>query len=74
MNDKDLEAQILKAHAAGDLTALVEGYVRAAEGALDSDQAGFFLTQAFIFALEAGDPRANDIKAQLVVQGREVET
>ncbi len=69
-----LEADLLRAHADGNLPALVAGYLAAAEAAEDDDTAGFYLTHAWVFALEAGDTRANDIKARLVAQGREVET
>jgi len=40
---------------------------------LAADEAqGFYLTHAYVFALEAGDPRAHDIKVQLVAMGREL--
>jgi hypothetical protein len=71
-----LDAELLAAHDAGDLGRLVAGYARAAdnaEGAGDVNRAAFFLTHAWVFALEAGDPRANDLRARLVAHGRETE-
>ncbi len=66
-----LHAQMLAAHAAGDTDALVTLYSAAAEGAADVDAACFFLTHAYIFALESGDTRAAPLRAQLVSHGRE---
>ena len=72
----DLDADLLEAHGAGDLGRLVAGYAAAAdiaEGAGDVNRAAFYLTHAWVFALEAGDPRANDLRARLVAHGRETE-
>ena len=71
-----LDAELLAAHAAGDKGKLVQGYTLAAdqaEGDGDVGRACFFLTQAWVFALDAGDPRAAKLKARLVAHGREVE-
>ncbi len=73
----DLEAALLQAHDTHDLNDLVRLYTDAAdreEQANQTDRACFFLTHAWIFALEAGDPRSHDLKARLVAHGREVET
>ncbi len=73
----DLEAALLQAHSANDLPELVRLYTAAAdreEQANQTDRACFFLTHAWIFALEAGDPRSHALKARLVAHGREVET
>lgn len=59
-----LEAALLDAHAVGDRAALVTLYAEAADGA--SDAAAFFLTQAYVFALEIGDTRAPELRARLV--------
>ncbi|WP_299414550.1 hypothetical protein [uncultured Sulfitobacter sp.] len=67
----DLHAQMLAAHATGDVDALIGLYTQAADQASDVDQACFFLTHAHVFALEAGDPRAQTLRAQLVSHGRE---
>lgn len=71
-----LEAELLAAHAAGDVPRLIAGYTKAAdqaEGAGEVDRACFLLTYAWVFALEAGDARANELKARLVAHEREVE-
>lgn len=76
MKESGLETRLLAAHRAHDLNRLVRGYTEAAdlaEGEDDTDRACFFLTQAWIFALDAGDPRAMELKARLVAHGREVE-
>ncbi len=77
MNDASFERDILDAHAAGDGREIARLYAEAAaraERSEDMDRAGFFLTQAWIFALEAGDPLAEELRARLVAQGRETET
>lgn len=76
VNEPDLERKLLAAHAAGDLAALVDGYAAAAdlaEAAGDVNRACFFLTHAWVFALEAGDARADRLRARLVAHGRERE-
>lgn len=65
-----LDAALLAAHAAGDLHRLVTLYAEAAEQA-PPGAAGFFLTQAYILALDAGDARAAPLRARLVALGRE---
>ena len=66
-----LNARLLAAHAAKDKTALVTLYTHAADIAGDTDAACFFLTHAYIFALDLGDPRAAALHARLVEHGRE---
>jgi hypothetical protein len=76
MNEKRLDAEILQAHAAGVAARLARLYRDAAdraEAAGETDRAGFYLTHAWVFALEAGDPLADEIRARLVRQGRETE-
>jgi hypothetical protein len=63
-----LDARLLAAHASGDRDALVELYARAA-GDADGIARAFYLTHAYVFALEAGDPRAAGLKARLVALG-----
>ena len=68
-----LNAALLAAHARHDLETLVDLYALAAdsqEGAGDIDAACFFLTQAFVFALEAGVARAAELNRRLVAYGR----
>jgi len=71
----DLNLDILLSHATGDAKALVALYRQAghrAEGAGRTDEACFFFTQAYVYALEAGDVgRANALKATLQSYGRE---
>ncbi|SFR49233.1 hypothetical protein [Litoreibacter janthinus] len=65
-----LDAQLLAAHAAGDVDALITLYTRAADEAAKDVAQGFYLTHAYIFALEAGDARADGLAARLRAQGR----
>lgn len=68
-----LEDQLLAAHAAGDKATLARLYAKAADAAPSDAERGFFLTQAYVFALDAGDPIATRLKQDLVRLGREVE-
>ena len=67
----DLNAQLLAAHDAQDSAALIALYTDAADGAGDVDTACFFLTHAYVFALEQGDSRATPLRARLIHHGRE---
>ena len=67
-----LDKRLLKAHSDGDCAALIALYLEAAARVGADEAQGFYLTHAYVFALEAGDPRARDIKAQLVAMGREL--
>ncbi len=71
MTAGELDAKLLAAHAAGDWTALVELYAQAAESAKDKTAAGFYLTHAYVFALEVGLPEAAALHAKLRADGRE---
>ncbi|MBY6155654.1 hypothetical protein KUV47_20730 [Vannielia litorea] len=62
-----LDARLLAAHAAGDGAALARLYAEAAERG--GPGAEFYLTQAWIFALEAGVPEAEKYGARLRAQG-----
>ena len=64
----DLHAALLAAHDAGDHRALVTLYAEAA-GQAPAPAVPFFLTQAWIFALEAGDSRADALEARLKALG-----
>lgn len=73
MDRAALDAALLRAHADDDHDSLVKLYTDAgnlmeAEGNIDA--ACFFLTQAYIFALEAGMPEAMDLNKRLAVHGR----
>lgn len=63
-----LNAALLAAHAAGDRGSLIALYAQASDASTGVASA-FYLTHAYIFALEAGDPRAPDLKARLVALG-----
>jgi hypothetical protein len=66
-----LDGALLKAHALDDRHALIGLYERAANQAMNDDAAGFYLTHAYIFALDQGDPRAMPLRSRLVEMGRE---
>lgn len=67
-----LDQALLDAHAQGDTKSLIRLYHEAAEAAQDEQATGFFLTHAYVFALEAGDDRAAGLKDALVRLGRDV--
>jgi len=67
----DLHAQMIAAHEAHDQAALVWLYTQAANTANDPDAACFFLTHAYVFALEAGAHETQTLHARLVAHGRE---
>ncbi len=66
----DLDVQLLAAHAADDRSALVQLYTRAADRADDIDAACFYLTHAYVFALEIADPSAAPLHERLAAHGR----
>lgn len=65
-----LDTALLAAHAADDKAALVTLYAQAADEAADEDAMCFFLTHAFVFALELGDDRAAAFNRRLAELGR----
>ena len=67
----DLHARMLAAHARPDPAALIALYTEAADAANDLDASCFFLTHAYVFALEAGAPQAPHLHRRLAVHGRE---
>lgn len=75
MNWEKLDRDLLEAHAQEDHEALVHLYKAAgdhSEAAGNADAAGFYLTHAFVFALEAGSPEAPNLNARLAEQGRAI--
>jgi hypothetical protein len=68
---QDLDQALLAAHDSGDQQALIALYSAAADQANDPVAAGFYLTHAYVFALEAGDPRAAMLHQRLKDSGRE---
>ena len=69
----DLDARLLAAHAADDRAALIALYQEASEAADTPVARNFYLTHAYVFALEAGAPEAADLRARLVAYGAETE-
>ena len=67
----DLDARLLAAHDRDDREALVALYREAADRATSPEAAGFYLTHAYVFALELGHPDAPALRARLVAEGRE---
>jgi len=70
----DLDAALLAAHHDQDNTALIALYSQAAdqaENAGDTNAACFFLTHAYVFALEEGSANANALHIRLKEHGRE---
>ena len=71
---KNINQQILSAHADGNHHQLVRLYTSAAdqfEENGDIESACFFLTCAYVFALETGSSLGEKIKSRLVFHGRE---
>lgn len=69
-----LDRDLLAAHATGEGARLVALYAEAGDGAEaggDASAAAFFRTQAYVFALEAGDPAAERLHGLLKAAGRE---
>ena len=73
-NDHQLDGRLLEAHERDDLPALIALYAEAAnrrEAVGDINAACFYLTHAFVFALQAGDPSAHELRQRLWAHGRE---
>lgn len=62
------EAAVRSAEISGDWSTVITQYVDAAQGEAEA----FYLTHAYIHALEAKDPRAPVLKARLVDLGSDV--
>jgi hypothetical protein len=67
----DLDQRLLAAHAADDRAALISLYTEASEAAGKPVARNFYLTHAYVFALEAGLPIAATLRARLVEYGSE---
>lgn len=67
----DLDRRLLAAHRQDDKAALIALYQEAADTAASVEAAGFYLTHAYVFALETGDAAAPALRARLVEMGRE---
>lgn len=71
---EDLDRRLLAAHSAGDDRALVRLYAEAADRNEASGReaaACFYLTHAYVFALQEGSPEAAALHARLKARGRE---
>lgn len=66
-----LDQRLLAAHEAGDHMALVGLYTLAADAADDLEASCFYLTHAYIFALEQNHPDAETLRGRLARHGRE---
>ena len=68
----DLDRQLLQAHENGDGATLARLYATAADSQNPgSDQAAFYLTHAYVFALEEGMAEAAEYHQQLKFMGKE---
>ena len=70
---EDLHSALLVAHEEGDQHALIRLYTKAAnlaEAEGDTDRAAFFLTHAWIFALEKGHAECASLRQRLQDWGR----
>ena len=70
----EIENEMLKAHTKNNVKELVRLYKQAGEmkqNENDEDAEAFFLTHAYVFALESGDAHAHEICNRLVSLGRE---
>ncbi|MEM8592788.1 MAG: hypothetical protein AAGF13_09715 [Pseudomonadota bacterium] len=70
MTPEKLHEELLAAHIARDGEKMVALYTTAADQADDEDEEMFFLTHAYIFALEAGHPKAPALRQRLKEAGR----
>lgn len=72
-DDCVLHQQLLEAHAGQDLNSLMALYARAGksmETRGDIDAACFYLTHAYVYALELGAPELPSLQARLLAYGR----
>ena len=68
---KELDRAMISAHEVGDRRALIKLYAQAADSVNDLDASCFYLTHAYVFALEAGAREAQTLHARLIAHGRE---
>ncbi len=71
MRQEALDTRLLAAHETGDRPSLVSLYREAAETANADEARGFYLTHAYVYALESGHHLAPDLHAMLRAMGRE---
>lgn len=73
MDRETLDQALIEAHESHDLAELVRLYTAAGDDAEqdeDIDAACFYLTHAFVFALEGGSPEADSLNKRLADRGR----
>ncbi len=66
----DLDRRLRAAHGRGDGRALARLYEEAAVAAPTEDEAAFYLTHAYIWALDTGHPNAPALRARLTALNR----
>ena len=66
----DLDQRLRRAHDSQDGPTLTRLYVEAADGASTDEAAAFYLTHAYIWALDTGDPAAPALRARLAAMHR----
>ncbi|TLP64599.1 hypothetical protein FEE96_12430 [Parasedimentitalea maritima] len=66
-----LETRLLAAHDKNDTSSLVDLYTEAANAASHQDASAFYLTQAYIYALDLGHRNSEHLRNRLVKLGRE---
>jgi hypothetical protein len=66
-----LDDALLQAHGRHDLPNLVTLYQAASETAQELDAKAFYLTQAYVYALDCGAPQADELHGALRALGRE---
>ncbi len=67
----DLDTRLLAAHEAYDRPALIGLYAEAAEQATSDIAHAFYMTQAYVCALETGSALASPLRERLVAMGSE---
>ncbi|MEE9388767.1 MAG: hypothetical protein V3U96_09150 [Paracoccaceae bacterium] len=70
----ELDRKLLAAHARADNAALVQFYTQAGDMAESQGQIEatcFYLTHAYVLALEQGNPSVDHLRKRLVAYGRE---
>lgn len=73
MNDENLNQKLIAAHAENNVPTLVNLYTEAADGCENAgniEATCFYLTHAYIFALEFGSEKAGDLHRRLLQYGR----
>lgn len=66
-----LDARLLEAHARGRAEDLVQLYARAADEAEDDKARAFYLTHAYVYALDSGHGDADTLREALIAMGCE---